>query len=750
MKTLVKYFKPYIFLLLTAIILLFIQAYTNLALPDYMSDIVNVGIQQGGITTNTPQAIRKDKMDKLLIFVNKKDSEFILSNYELFKHGSVEADEYQGLYPSIEKEDLYILKNINQDTHERLHSLLTNPWLITAGIENSQSIDLKTKGKNDTNPNNSMLAFSKLPKGTDPFTFIKNLPDSGKDQLITTMDAKFTAMGPNMSVKAAAAQVKLEYSAIGINTGSIQIRYMFHIGILMLLYTLIGAAAAITTGFLAAKIAAGFARDIRYGIFDKIESFNAQEFDTFSTASLITRSTNDIMQIQMITVMLVSMAFYAPIIGIGGVIRAIGKSSSMWWIIALAVAVLLIIIAAVFKIAVPKFKLLQRLMDKLNLVSRESLSGMLVIRASNMQPHEEHRFDEVNTDLTKTMLFVNRVMVVMMPIMLLIMNGLSILIIWVGAKQVAASTMQIGDMMAFMQYAMQIVFAFLMLSMMFIMVPRAAVSAERIAEVLKTEPVIIDPLTPASYKNPFDGTVTFNNVSFRYPEAKKDALHNISFTAQKGQTTAFIGTTGSGKSTLVNLIPRFYDVTDGEIIVGGENLKNVTQHDLRAKIGFIPQKSVLFSGTVEDNLLYADKDADSENIQSAIDISQSKEIIETLSKGKKSEISQGGSNVSGGQKQRISIARALVKKAAIYIFDDSFSALDFKTDAKLRSALKMNIKESTLLIVAQRVSTIKNADQIIVLDEGEITGTGTHKELMGNCAVYREIATSQLSREELA
>jgi len=750
MKTLAKYFKPYVLLLLTAIVLLFIQAYTNLALPDYMSDIVNVGIQQGGITTNVPQAIRKDKMDKLLIFINKKDIELVLSNYKLVKNGSVEESEYFLLYPAIKKEDLYILKDIDQNTHEKLNSILTKPWLIAAAVENPQMIPEQAKGKESSTDNENIMDFSKLPEGTDPFTFIKNLPDSVKNQLVSTLDNKFTAMGSDMSIKAAATQVKLEYSAIGINTGSIQTHYMLHIGILMLLYTLIGAAAAIITGFLAAKIAAGFARDIRYGIFDRIESFNAQEFDTFSTASLITRSTNDIMQIQMITVMLVSMVFYAPIIGIGGIIHAIEKSSSMWWILALAVAVLSIVIATVFKIAVPKFKLMQLLMDKLNLVSRESLSGMLIIRAFNMQPHDEERFDEVNKDLTKTMLFVNRVMVVMMPVMLLIMNGVSILIIWVGAKQVAASTMQIGDMMAFMQYAMQIVFAFLMLSMMFIMVPRAAVSVERIAEVLRTKPKIIDPQSPETFRDPFEGTIKFSKVSFRYPGAKQDALHNISFTAQKGQTTAFIGTTGSGKSTLVNLIPRFYDTTEGEIIVSGKNVKNVTQHDLRAQIGYIPQKSVLFRGTVEDNLLYADKNADSENIQSAIDISQSKEIIETLSKGIKSEISQGGSNVSGGQKQRISIARALVKKAPIYIFDDSFSALDFKTDAQLRKALKIHTKESTLLIVAQRVSTIKNADQIIVLDEGEIAGKGTHNELMENSAVYREIATSQLSREELA
>ncbi len=739
MKQLFTYFKPYLILLSAAIVLLFIQAYTNLALPDYMSDIVNTGIQQGGITNAVPSAVRKETLDKLLTFTSKDDTLFVLQNYTLMKHGTDKAAAYQTLYPRLEQEDLYILNSSDSKTIERLNVILTKPWLITATIENPQF-----------NPADGMPDFSGLPKDTDPFTSIKALPEPDKKQIISMLKSKFDIMIPKMAEKAAASLVRLEYSAIGMDTGSIQIRYMFHIGTLMLLYTLIGAAAAIITGFLSAKIAAGFARDIRYGIFEKIEHFNAQEFDTFSTASLITRSTNDIMQIQMITVMLVSMAFYAPIIGIGGIIRAIGKSSSMWWIIALAVAVLLIIIATVFNIAVPKFKLLQRLMDKLNLVSRESLSGMLVIRAFNMQTHEEKRFDEVNKDLTGTMLFVNRVMVVMMPVMLLIMNGLSILIIWVGAKQVAASTMQIGDMMAFMQYAMQIVFAFLMLSMMFIMIPRAAVSAGRVAEVLGTEPVIKDPSGPVSFKEPFDGTVVFENVSFRYPGAKEDALHNISFTAKKGQTTAFIGPTGSGKSTLVNLIPRFYDVTRGNVYVGGEDVRTVTQQDLRGKIGYIPQKSVLFSGTVEDNLRYGDKNADSGTVQSALSVSQAEEFIETLPKGIKSDISQGGANVSGGQKQRISIARALVKKAPIYIFDDSFSALDFKTDAKLRKALAMNSKESTILLVAQRVSTIKNADQIIVLEEGKIAGMGTHKELMESSKVYREIATSQLSREELA
>ncbi len=741
MKQLFTYFKPYLLLLSAAIVLLFIQAYTNLALPDYMSDIVNTGIQQGGITNAVPQVIRKETMEKLLAFTTTDDARFILQNYTLVKHGTDKAAEYQSLYPLLAKEDLFVLDEIiNSDSGmtDRLNSILMRPWLINAAIENPQ---FAAEGMPD---------LSRLPKGTELSTYIKTLPETEKNQILSMINSKLTRMDPKMAEKAAASLVRLEYSAIGMDTGSIQIKYMLHIGLLMLLYTLIGAAAAIITGFLSAKIAAGFARDIRYGIFEKIESFNAQEFDTFSTASLITRSTNDIMQIQMITVMLVSMAFYAPIIGIGGIIRAIGKSSSMWWIIALAVAVLLILVTTVFKIAVPKFKLLQRLMDKLNLVSRESLSGMLVIRAFTMQDHEEKRFDGVNKDLTKTMLFVNRVMVIMMPVMLLIMNGLSILIIWVGAKQVAASTMQVGDMMAFMQYAMQIVFAFLMLSMMFIMIPRAAVSAGRVAEILKTEPIIKDPTVPLPFRDPFDGTVVFKNVSFRYAGAKEDALHNINFTAKKGQTTAFIGPTGSGKSTLVNLIPRFYDATEGRVLVGGEDVRNVTQHDLREKIGYIPQKSVLFSGTVEDNLRYGDKNADSGTLQSALSVSQAEEFIKTLPKGIKSDISQGGTNISGGQKQRISIARALVKKAPIYIFDDSFSALDFKTDAELRKALTKNSKDNTIMVVAQRLSTIKNADQIIVLDKGEIAGVGTHKELMESSKVYREIATSQLSQEELA
>ncbi len=481
-----------------------------------------------------------------------------------------------------------------------------------------------------------------------------------------------------------------------------------------------------------------------------MENFSSTEFDKFSTASLITRSTNDITQIQMVVIMMMRMVIYAPIIGIGGVIRAIGKSANMWWIIALAVVVLLGLILTVFSIALPKFKIIQNLIDRLNLVTRENLSGMMVIRAFNMQDFEENRFDKANKNLTSTLLFINRVMVVMMPVMMMVMNGVMLPIIWVGAHQVAKSTMQVGDMMAFMQYAMQIVFAFLMLSMMFIILPRASVSGDRIADVLETEPVIKDPQTPKQFPEPFKGTIEFRNVCFRYPGAEEDVLHNITFTAQPGQTTAFIGTTGSGKSTIVSLIPRFYEVTEGAVYVDGIDIREVTQHDLRDRIGYVPQKSNLFSGTIESNLLYADENASDEELKLAADIAQASEFITAKPEGMQTEIAQGGMNVSGGQKQRLSIARALVKKAPIYIFDDSFSALDFKTDAALRKALKEHTGSSTLLIVTQRIATIKNAEQIIVLDEGTIVGKGTHDELMKDCEVYRGIALSQLSKEELA
>ncbi len=743
MMRIAKYIKPYLPLLAAAIVLLFIQAYANLSLPDYMSHIVNVGIQQGGIADAVPKALRKSQMDRLTLFMSADDAKRVLADYQLVQPGGSQSTHYLSEYPVLSKESIYVRREINGAEIAAINPIMGKAWLAVAAIEQAETNPALVKAKGLPEAEATVGEFA-------PSSLLKMLPAERRFRLASTIDQKFASMGPKMINQAATQPVKAEYAALGVNTAKLQTSYMLHTGTLMLLLTLVAAVTAVSTGFLSARIAAGLARDLRAAVFKRVEGFGAGEFDKFSTASLITRSTNDIMQIQMVAVMLVTMAFYAPIIGVGGIIRAIGKSASMWWIIALAVAVLMVVVLAVYNVAVPKFKLMQRLMDRLNLVSREALSGMMVIRAFNMQPHEENRFDSANKDLTSTMLFVNRVMVVMMPFMLLIMNGLSVLIIWIGAGQVAQSTMQVGDMIAFMQYTMQIVFAFLMLSMMFIMLPRAAVSAGRVADVLETEPLIKDPTLPESFDPGRDGTVEFRNVSFRYPGAEEDVLHDISFTASPGQTTAIIGPTGTGKSTLVILIPRFYDVTGGAIYVGGKDVRAVSQHDLRDRIGYVPQKAALFAGTIASNLRYADERANDEAVESAASISQASEFIATLPEGMEATISQGGVNVSGGQKQRLSIARALVKKPPVYIFDDSFSALDFKTDANLRRALKEETASRTVLIVSQRVSTIKNAEQIIVLDEGRVVGRGTHRELMDACITYREIATSQLTTEELA
>jgi ATP-binding cassette subfamily B multidrug efflux pump len=738
-----KYIKPYLPLLTAAIVLLFIQAYANLSLPDYMSHIVNVGIQQGGVADAVPKALRKSQMDRLTLFMSAGDAKRVLADYQLVQPGGSQSNRYLSDYPALAKEPIYVRGEINTTETKAINPIMGKAWLVVAAIEQARTNPAMAKDM-------GLPGAGEATGASDPSSLLKMLPAERRYQLASSIDQKFASMGPKMISQAATQPVKAEYAALGVNTTKLQTSYMLHTGAIMLLLTLVAAVTAISTGFLSARIAAGLARDLRAAVFQRVEGFGAGEFDKFSTASLITRSTNDIMQIQMVAVMLVTMAFYAPIIGVGGIIRAIGKSASMWWIIALAVAVLMVAVLAVYRVAVPKFKLMQRLIDRLNLVSREALSGMMVIRAFNMQPHEENRFDSANKDLTSTMLFVNRVMVVMMPFMFLIMNGLSVLIIWVGARQVSQSTMQVGDMIAFMQYAMQIVFAFLMLSMMFIMLPRAAVSAGRVADVLETEPLIKDPPSPERFDPERDGTIEFRNVSFRYPGAEEDVLHDISFTASPGQTTAIIGPTGAGKSTLVMLIPRFYDVTRGAICVGGKDIRAVSQHDLRDRMGYVPQKAALFAGTIASNLRYADEQASDKAVESAASIAQASEFIATLPEGMKATISQGGMNVSGGQKQRLSIARALVKKPPVYIFDDSFSALDFKTDANLRRALKGQTASSTVLIVTQRVSTIKNAEQIIVLDEGRVVGQGTHRELMDACVTYREIATSQLTTEELA
>ncbi len=746
MLRLLKYLKPYILLILITIALLFVQAYASLALPDYMANIVNVGIQQGGVQNAVPTAIRQSEMNKLVLFMNASDKDLALNAYTLVDKNSADYSEYVKQYPALANEPVYVLNPIDQAKIEQLNPVMGKAFLIVSSIQQLMSNPSKAAAMGQS------LGFdlSKLPPGTDVFSLLAKLPAPQMAQVTTAINQKFSGMGASLINQSAVVAVKAEYSALGMDTGKIQTNYITHTGIIMLLLSLLAGVSTITVGYLASKTAAGSARDVRRDLFERVEKFSSNEFDKFSTASLITRSTNDVTQIQLVVFLLMRIVFFAPIMGVGGVIMALNKSTSMWWIIALAVIVLLGLILIVFSVSLPKFRLMQTLIDRLNLVTRENLSGMMVIRAFNMQNFEEERFDKANVDLTSTSLFVNRVMVTMFPVMMLVMNGLSLLIIWVGAHQVAQSTMQVGDMIAFLQYAMQIVMAFLMLSMMFIIIPRASVSGSRIADVLDTELTINDPQEPKKFKEPFWGKIEFLNVSFRYPEALEDVLHNISFTAHPGQTTAFIGSTGSGKSTVVNLIPRFYEVTAGSILVNGTDIREVRQHDLRDKIGYIPQKGRLFSGTVSSNLRYADENAPDDSLIEAADIAQASEFIFEKPEGLDAEISQGGANVSGGQKQRLSIARALVKKAPIYIFDDSFSALDFKTDSALRKALKEKTSSSTVLIVTQRVSTIKNADQIIVLDEGKVVGKGNHDELMKDCNTYREIAMSQLSMEELA
>ena len=741
MFKLAKYLKPFIAMVIAAVLLLFVQAMCDLALPDYMSDIVNKGIQQSGIASAVPEAVRQSEMDKLMLFMDKDDKNQVQGQYTLIDKSSADYDEYLKKYPNIKNESVYVLNKINKKGIEKLNPIMGKAFLAVSGV---QKIKASAKG--------GIISFNgmKIPANADLFAMIKKMPEDQVLKMSQSMNEKFTALGDNMIIQSAAGPIKAEYTALGMNTDKIQNKYIINTGIIMMLISFLGAFCAIGVGFFSAKTAAGTARNLRRDIFEKVESFSNAEFDKFSTASLITRTTNDITQIQMLIVIMIRVLCYAPILGIGGVIRALQKNVSMSWIIALAVIVLLCLILIVFSIAMPKFKIVQKLVDKLNLVTRENLSGMMVIRAFNTQKFEEKRFDKANHDLTDTNLFINRIMVLMMPVMMLIMNGTSLLIVWVGSHEIQNSSMQVGDMMAFIQYAMQIIMSFLMLSVMFIMIPRASVSARRAAEVLDTDITILDPKNPQHFNEDMNGIVEFDNVSFRYSGAQENMLKNISFVALPGQTTAIIGATGSGKTTLVNLIPRFYDVTDGRILIHNIDIRNITQHELRNKIGYVPQKSCLFSGTIKSNLKYADENADCKHIEKAADVAQAMEFINAQPEGMESEISEGGTNVSVCQKQRLSIARAIVKKPEIYIFDDSFSALDFKTDASLRRALKDETGSSTVIIVAQRISTIMNAEQIIVLDDGKIVGKGTHKELMENCETYREIAFSQLSKEELA
>jgi len=746
MLKLAKYTKPYLVMLVISIVLLFAQANFDLALPDYLSRIVNTGIQQGGVENAVPQAIRQSEMERVLIFVSASEKDSILADYTLVDKNSADYATYIDKYPVLATEAVYVLNQVDQAEIDRLNPIMGKALLTVSGIEQA----LADPSKAAAFGGSGGFDLSKLPPGVDVFTMLGKLPADQLAKITDTIDTKFAALGDSMIVQGATAAVKTEYKALGMDTGKLQNNYIINLGAWMLGLTLLSVACTIVVGYFSARIAAGMARDLRRDTFQKVENFSSTEFEHFSTASLITRTTNDVTQIQMVIMIMVRMVFYAPLMGIGGILKVLSKDSPLAWLIIVAVLMLVSLIIIIVSIAMPKFRIVQKLTDRVNLVARENLSGMMVIRAFNMQKFEENRFDTANADLTAVSLFINRTMVVMMPMMMLIMNALALSVVWFGAKQVAASHMQVGDMIAFMQYGMQIMFAFLMLSFLFILLPRASVSADRIAEVLETEIHIHDPKEPKKLPASFQGLVEFRNVSFRYPGADADVLHDISFAARPGQMTAFIGSTGSGKSTIISLLPRFYEVSGGSILVDGVDIREITQHDLRDKIGYVPQKGALFSGTIESNLLYADKNATEEMMESAISIAQAREFVSASPEGMAMQISQGGANVSGGQKQRLSIARALVKKPPIYILDDSFSALDFRTDAALRRAFKEQAADSTLLIVTQRVSTIKEAEQIVVLDEGRIVGKGTHQELMENCETYREIATSQLTQEELS
>jgi ATP-binding cassette subfamily B protein len=739
MIKIIKEMKPFLVSIILIVVLLLVQAMTDLALPDYMSNIVNVGIQQNGIINAVPEVMRTEDMGKIKMFLNDDEKSLVDENYKQINKENLTKEQYNSYskkYPLLKKESLYILDTSSQEDIEKMNPFLGKAILIVSGIEKGvpQGITLEN-----------------LPKGTDPFLILKGLPKEQLEAIKAKIDEKFKTIPENMITQSAVNYIRPKYEVIGINIKKAQSNYILSTGGIMLLVALLGMAASVVVGFLAAKVAASLGRNLRDKVFQKVLSFSNAEFDRFSTASLITRSTNDIQQIQMFTVMLLRIVFYAPILGVGGVIRALRTNTSMAWIVAVAVMAILTIVIVLFSIAIPKFKRVQKLVDKVNLVMGEALNGMLVIRAFNNQRVEEKKFDNVNKDLTRTNLFVSRLMAVMMPVMMFIMNVVILLIVWVGAHEIDKGAIQVGDMMAFMQYTMQIIMSFLMISIISIILPRASVSAQRISEVLEQETAIKDLESPKEFKEDAKGLLEFRNVSFKYPGAEEYVLKDISFVAKPGETTAFIGSTGSGKSTLINLIPRFYDATEGEILLDGIDIRDVRVHDLREKIGYVPQKSVLFSGTIESNIKYGKNfDADEEDISKAIEIAQAKEFIDEKENGILSEIAQGGTNVSGGQKQRLSIARALAKRPEIFIFDDSFSALDFKTDAALRKAMNREIKYRTILIVAQRINTIMNAEKIVVLDEGKIVGIGTHKELLEKCSVYKQIALSQLSEEELA
>ncbi len=717
-----KYLKSSIFSVLAVILLLFVQAYLDLTLPDYTSKMVNVGVQQGGIENAAISEVGEDTLNTLVLLMDKSDAKYIMNHYE-------KTDTYKG-------EDIYELK---EDSNvDKISSIMAKPMMILSYA----SQEANSSSDSDT------VSFD-LPEGVSLSQALSMMGDAEREKMLQQIDKKIKDIPDTIVDQAAVSYVKAEYQRIGVDTDHIQTMYILKVGLIMLGIAFSAMAVGILIVFIGSRMAARLARTLRHKVFTKVVGFSKNEIKTYGQSSLITRTTNDVQQVQMVVVFLLRVVFYAPIIGIGGVIKAMNTNADMTYIIGVAVVAILGVVVTLFAIAMPKFNRVQKLIDKLNLVTREILSGLPVIRAFSNEHHEEERFEEANKRLTKVNLFINRAMSFMMPVMMLVMNFVCLVIVYQGAKGVDTGAMQVGDIMAYIQYTMQIIMAFLMISMMSIMLPRANVSAKRIMEIIETKDTIYNSKHLVEFKPEARGKVEFKNVSFRYPDADYDVITDIDLVANPGETTAFIGSTGSGKSTLINLIPRFYDVTDGELLVDGVNIKDVDIHELREKIGFVPQKGVLFTGTIKDNIKYGNENISDEDVNKALDVAQATEFVSKLKGGVDYDISQGGTNVSGGQKQRLSIARAIAKNPDIYVFDDSFSALDFKTDAKLRGELAKITKDKTVLIVAQRISTIMNADKIVVLDEGRVVGIGTHKELMKNCNVYKEIALSQLSKEEL-